>query len=207
MRLSRTRARPLIVFALGALIGSLAVIAAWIFDGRAHQNAVLPNVVLAGERIRGHDATELKAIVERTATEFSGATVEVRSPNGAFQATVPELGVAVDQERTVEEALAAGRRGAAPRRLWQWARSFLWAVKIPVAIDVDERKLQRIVAERDPGRTPPVEPTLELRDGRIDGVAGTPASGSSPVRSAVTSASSLIPSCRPSSVGTARTHR
>jgi vancomycin resistance protein YoaR len=167
---------------LGAFIGSLAVVAAWVIDSRGHRDAVLPNVVLADKRVRGMGADELRAWVHDTADRFTGATVAVRASGGTggFDATVPELGVAVDQQRTVDEVLQAGRRGSPPRRLWQWARSFLRPVRVPVAIQVDRNKLDRVVAARDRGRTAPVEPSLTVRDGHLEGVAGKNGRGIDP---------------------------
>ena len=158
----------------------MAVVAAWVVDSRAHRDAVLPNVVLGGRSVRGMSRQELDATVRETAAEFARAAVEVHSPGGRFRATAPEMGLSVAEARTVEEVLHEGREGAAPRRLWTWARSFLSAVKLPVAIDVDRKKLDAVVAQRDSGRTPPVEPSLTVRDGHLDGVAGKNGRGVDP---------------------------
>ena len=158
----------------------MAVVAAWVVDSRAHQNAVLPNVALAGRSVRGMTREELDKAVQATAARFASAAVEVKSPGGGFEAQVPELGVAVAEDRTVDTALRAGRTGAPPRRLWSWARSFLFPVKVPVAVDVDRTKLDAVVVARDKGRTPPVEPSLAVRDGHLDGVAGKNGRGIDP---------------------------
>jgi vancomycin resistance protein YoaR len=168
------------VIALGAIVGFAAVVAAWLVDSRANRDGVLPNVVLLDTKVHGVETDELRARVAGIAERFSRANVEVRTPGGRFEATVPELGVSVNQEGTIVEVLAAGRRGAAPRRLWEWARSFLSPIRVPVAIDVDRRKLDPAVAERDPERTPPVEPTLEVVGDKLDGVAGKPGRGVDP---------------------------
>src|SRR5947209_5458761 len=130
---SRSGARPLLVLALGALVGSVAVVAAWVVDSRAHRDAVLPNVALAGRSVRGMTREELDKTVQATAARFASASVEVRAPGGGFDAQVPELGVAVAEGRTVDAALRAGRTGSPPRRLWSWARSFLFPVQLPDA--------------------------------------------------------------------------
>jgi vancomycin resistance protein YoaR len=158
----------------------VAVVAAWVVDSRAHRDAVLPNVTLAGRRVRGMSRDELTAVVRATAAEVARSSVAVHSPGGGFRAGAPELGLAVAEGRTVDEVLREGRVGAAPRRLWTWARSFLSAVKVPVAMDVDRSRLDAVVAQRDPSRTPPVEPSLTVRDGRLDGVAGKNGRGVDP---------------------------
>ncbi len=178
----RSRAHPLLVLALGALVGSVAVVAAWVIDSRAHRDAVLPNVALAGKSVRGMTREELEGTVRETGARFATAGVEVRSPGGTFQATIPELGVAVDEESTLSEVLLAGRTGSAPRRLWTWARSFVSPVKLPIAIDVDRRKLDQAVVARDTGRVPPVEPSLTVRNGQLDGIPGRNGRGVDPAR-------------------------
>lgn len=188
MKVRRNRARVLVFMALGAVVGTVAVVAAWLIDSRAHKDAVLPNVVLGDKRVRGMSADKLSTWVEATAGQFAGATVVVRTTAGgeAFQATVPELGATVDQERSVRDALAVGRRGSIARRFYEWARSFVKPVKLPVAITVDERKLDQIVAERDKGRIPPVEPSLAVADGHLAGVAGKNGRGVDPAQLAKT---------------------
>ncbi|MCA1691921.1 MAG: peptidoglycan binding domain-containing protein, partial [Actinobacteria bacterium] len=184
----------------------MAVVAAWIVDTRAHRDGVLPNVAVADQRIRGLDAAELTAVVTRIADRFASATIDVRTPGGRFSASVPELGVAVNRDRTVDDVLTAGREGFWPRRLWVWARSFISPVKVPAAIDVDRQKLDRIVAERDPARTPPVEPSLTVRDGHLEGMAGQPGRGVNPaelaeaLRRATPSAGTLEVSMQLSSI-------
>ena len=182
--LNRKRARPLIILGVGAFVGVLAVVAAWGFDSRAHHRAVLPNALLADKRVRGMDKAELEAWVHTTAEKFATAQVDVRTgaDNGAggFTATIPELGVAVDEARTVTDALAADRTGSAPARVWRWVRSFVSPVRLPVAITVDRKTLDRVVAERDKGRIAPVEPGVALKDNRLDGVAGKNGRGVDP---------------------------
>ena len=186
--MKRNRARLLIVLAMGAVVGAVAVVAAWFVDTRAHKNSVLPNVVVGDTRVRGMSAEKLTALVDASAATFAGATVDVRTNAGsdAFQATVPELGVTVDAERTIVDALAVGRRGSMARRFYEWAWSFVKPVKLPIAISVDEAKLHKIVAERDKGRTAPVEPSLTGDDGRLTGVPGKNGRGVDPAQLAKT---------------------
>jgi vancomycin resistance protein YoaR len=188
MKVRRNRARLLIVMALGAVVGAVAVVAAWLIDSRAHKDAVLPNVVLGDKRVRGMSADKLATWVESSAGQFAGATIIVRTTAGgdAFQATVPELGVTVNQERSVQDALSVGRRGSFARRFYEWAWSFVRPVKLPISVTVDERKLDQIVAERDKGRIAPVEPSLAVADGRLTGVAGKNGRGVDPAQLAKT---------------------
>src|SRR5439155_1762419 len=82
---------PLLVVALGALVGVLAVIIAWALDSRAHDHAVLPNVVLAGKSVRGMQSGELTALAQETAARFANDSVLVKTRSGAggFETTAP----------------------------------------------------------------------------------------------------------------------
>ncbi len=184
----RNRARLVIVLAMGTVVGAVAVVAAWYIDTRAHEDAVLPNVVLGDARVRGMSADALLRTLEGTAAEFAAANVVVRTSadTEAFRATVPELGVQVDIERSVAGALSVGRRGSLARRFWEWSRSFITPVELPVVVDVDEPKLHKVVAEREKGRTPPVEPSLTVDGGRLRGVAGKNGRGVDPAELAKT---------------------
>jgi vancomycin resistance protein YoaR len=64
--------------------------------------------------------------------------------------------------------------------VWGWARSFLAGRKAPVRIAVDRDAMSRIVAERDPKRTPPVEPSIEVKDDKVVARPGEPGRGISP---------------------------
>ncbi|MFP5320153.1 MAG: VanW family protein [Acidimicrobiia bacterium] len=176
----RRRARPVLVAALVGFIGALAVLAAWAVDSRSSRAAVLPRVEVGDRQVQGMDEAELAAWVGDTARRFAEASVIVRSDGGGFEATVPELGLAVDEGRTVADVMAAGRRGSFLRRAWTWARSFLSPVEVPLAVNVDRPTLDRVVAERDRGRTPPVEPGLRLAGGQLRPAAGENGRGISP---------------------------
>ena len=179
------RVRPWIKPALGAsVVAVVAIVAAWFIDSGRHKSEVFPNAVIADKNVRGMDHAELAGWAHTVAEQFATATVDVRTPgeNGGFQATVPELGVAVDEERTVAAALAEGKHGAAPARIVQWLRSMVSPVHIPVAVKVDRRTIERIVAERDKARTAPVEPDIAVKDGHLDGVAGKNGRGVDPAK-------------------------
>lgn len=176
----RRRARPLVLAAVVTFIAVLAVLAAWAIDARAQRGAVLPKAELGGRQVRGMDQAELAAWVAETAQRFAQASVVVRSDGGGLEATVPELGASVDEAATVDEALAAGRRGSFLTRAWTWARSFLSPVDVPLTIQIDRRTLDRVVAERDKGRTPPVEPDVAVVEGQLRPVPGENGRGVSP---------------------------
>lgn len=156
------RARIIAIVALGGLVGTAVLLAAWALDARAHEGEVLPNVTVAGQRTRGLTPAQLGEVVDDVASSFSEAQIEVRTPGGSFESTIAELGVSVDQAGTEAATMAAGRQGAFPRRFLYWARSFLSASEIGVAIDVDRHIVDRVVAEHDADRIEPTEPYFEF---------------------------------------------
>src|SRR5262249_43554190 len=110
------------------------------------------------------------------------ANVDVKTSAGTeeFQATVPELGVQVNVDQSVVEALSVGRRGSFARRFWEWARSFVKPVSLPIAVKVDQTKLYSVVAAKDKGRVAPVEPSIKVDGGHLKSVAGKNGRGIDP---------------------------
>ena len=175
----RGRRRALRILAVAA-VGAAVVVALWAVDTNAYRGEVLRNVTLGGQSIAGMDPAEVDAAVADLAGRYREADVEVEAPDGGFRATAPELGLSVVQDATAADALQVGRTGNVVARIWGWARSFVSERKAPVRITVDEKAMARIVAERDPKRTPPVEPTLTVKDDKVAPKVGEPGRGISP---------------------------
>jgi vancomycin resistance protein YoaR len=162
-----------------ALVLVLAT-AAWALDTRGHE--VVRNVTLEGRSVAGWNEARLRPLVAGIAHRYDGMRVDVRQPadDGAFAATTTELAVEVDQDATVEAALDMGRTGALPVRPFGWVASFLDEREVPVRLHVDRAKVAAEVAARDPKRTPPTEPSLEVDDGSLKAVEGKNGRGVDP---------------------------
>ena len=156
------------------------VVALWAVDTNAYSGRVGRNVTLGGQSIEGADPAELDGAVAELAARYREAEVEVDAPDGGFRAMAPELGLSVVEDATAADALQVGRTGSIPARIWGWARSFVVERKAPVRITVDDKAMAQIVAERDPRRTPPVEPTVTVKDDKMVPKAGEPGRGISP---------------------------
>jgi vancomycin resistance protein YoaR len=166
--------------ALGGLV--LFVGAAWALDTRAHQGKVLRDVALAGRPVGGMSRAELAAFVDDLAGRYDRANIEVQAPDGGFRARADELGVAVDRARTVAQAMTVGRRDSLPARLVGWARHLVTGDRrAHTVLQLDEQAVARVVAERDPARVLPTEPSIAEREGRLVGVEGRPGSQIDPV--------------------------
>ncbi len=166
---------------LGALAGAVVVVAAaWALDDRAHHGRVVRSVVVAGREVGGMRESELIRFVDDVAARYEQAPIEIRAPEGGFRSDAKELGLTVDRQGTAAAVLAEGRTGALPRRVWDWARHLFSSREAGVALRVDQAAVSRVVVEKDPARTPPVEPFLAIRDDRLAGVAGRPGRGIQP---------------------------
>jgi vancomycin resistance protein YoaR len=157
------------------------VVVLWVVDGQAHKGVVARNVALVDRNIGGMDRQEVDAAVAALSARYASAEVEVDAPDGGFKAGAAELGLSVQGEATVEAALDIDHEGFFVTRIWNWATGFVVSRKTPVVLDVDENAVRRLVAERDPLRQPPVEPDIELRDGRVVAVEGKAGRGIDPV--------------------------
>jgi vancomycin resistance protein YoaR len=171
--------RVLGVLAIAA-VGVAILLGLWALDTHASDGTVSRGVTLGGRSIAGMRPVEVEAAVADLAGRYREAGVEVEAPDGGFSATAPELGLSVVQDRTAADAMTVGRKGNVAGRIWQWARSFVSERPAPVRISVDEKAMARIVAERDEARTPPVEPSLTVKDDKVVAKAGEPGQGITP---------------------------
>ncbi|MGH9264451.1 MAG: VanW family protein [Acidimicrobiales bacterium] len=160
---------------------ALGVVAAlWAVDTNASSGKVTRNVTLGDRSIQGMRRAEVDAAVAELAARYREAGVVVDAEGGGFEATAPELGLSVIEDRTAAGAMAVGRTGGVPARIWGWLRGFVVERPARVHISVDEQAMARVVAERDPRRTPPVEPSLTVRDDKVVPEEGEPGRGISP---------------------------
>ena len=169
--------RRVVRILLVTAVGLVVVGAVWGVDTNATRGEVGRNVTLGGTLIAGLRTPELGTAVADLATRYQGAEVVVDAPNGGFQANASELGLSVVRDTTATDAMTVGRTGNVAARIWGWARSFVTERPAPVRIAVDEEAVTRIVAERDPRRTLPVEPSLTVKDNRVVPKAGEPGRG------------------------------
>lgn len=125
------------------------------------KNKVARRVTLAGQDIGGMSRGELRSEVVKIDKELQLSRVHVTAPKGGFTSTGAALGVALDIDRTIAEALAVGRDGNAIGRLAGWIRSLVSARSTPVHVLVDRDKVHATVRTLDP------KPGVEAREPSI----------------------------------------
>ena len=186
-----------LLFALGAVVAVPALLsAAWALDSRRSDGEVLRNVTLAGRDVGGLTRPELARVVKDLAGRYATAAVRIESEGGGFSVPPGDLGLVLDEARTIEAALHAGREGSAASRLTSWVRSLVNPRAAPVGVRADESAVFRVVAARDPGRTAPTEPSVKAVKGRLVVAEGAPGVGIDPaavVRELPRSARSGVP--------------
>ena len=169
--------RPLLRILLVVAVAVVVVVALWGVDTNATRGKVGRNVTLGGTSIARLSAPELEEAVARLAERYRTADVTVDASEGGFQASAAELGLSVVADRTAADAMTVGRTGNVATRILGWARSFVSERKAPVRITVAEEAMARIVVERDPSRTPPVEPSVTVKDDKVVPKPGVPGRG------------------------------
>ena len=146
------------------------------------KNKVARRVTLAGRDIGGMSRGELRSEVIRIDKELRLSRVHVTAPKGGFSSTGAALGVTIDVNRTVTEALAVGRNGNAIGRLGGWVRSLVSTRSAPVQVVVDRDKVHATVRTLDP--KPGVEakePSIARKGGVFIVVPGQTGTGLDPV--------------------------
>jgi len=111
-------------------------------------------VRLAGEDVSGLSEEELRARVVELAAALPATPVTIATGTGELASTAGELGVALDEEATVQAVLA------------------LDDGDVPLAVTVDETRTAATVAALDTAAAPRREPGLALEGGRLVAVEG-----------------------------------
>ncbi|MCB1017577.1 MAG: VanW family protein [Acidimicrobiales bacterium] len=157
-----------------------ATVGAWAYDTR-DDDQVVRNVTLAGVDVGTMSQAELTDTVAELADRYQDTAVTLEVGDRSIETTVGDLGAKVDQEATVAAALDVGRDGSVVGQPVSWARSFLDGETAPVVFRANPVRVEEaLVTLQGEERTPPVEPGLELVEGRYEVVEGVDGQGIDP---------------------------
>ena len=155
---------------VGALAFALVSVVAYFID-RPGEGEVARGVTVGGENVGGMGRAELVAAVRDVGRTYARSKIRIETDPKAFDIPADAAVLSVEERRTTEAVLSTAKGG-----WWDWLTSFVGNERSDVELRIDAQKLQREVHERDPGeKAPPVEPSIQLEDGRfraVDGKAG-----------------------------------
>jgi vancomycin resistance protein YoaR len=178
------RVRIVGLVALGALaLVLLGTTVGWAVNGRAPSGEVLHDTRLAGHSIGGMTAAEVRTLATSIAGRYDKTKIRVDASGGGFTATAAELGVTVDVDATVRDAVDSGKDGSLPGRVIGWAFAKVSDRHAPLRVRIDRTKAYDVIRERDPGsKRIAVEPSIVYEEGAFVAVPGRPGRGIDPLR-------------------------
>lgn len=183
LRRSKRRRGRRIVLTLAVVVPVLllgAAVAAWAVDTK-DDGRVVRNVTVAGVDVGTMTEAELTDTVAELADEYQDTPVTLETPERTIETTVGELGARVDEEATVAAAMEIGRDGSVVAQPVAWWQSFLDGEVSPVVFRANPVRVEEaLVTLQGQERTPPVEPGLELVEGRYEVVPGVDGEGIDP---------------------------
>ncbi|MCL5057787.1 MAG: VanW family protein [Actinobacteria bacterium] len=114
--------------------------------------AVEPETIFSGVQVRGEDLSGLTR--ERGEAVLSGmekdsilsSPLVIRFENSAWQLLPGNIGLTIDRERVLDEALAVGRHGSPLERWRQYRKAVGEGIDIPLYVKVDKASLEKELA-------------------------------------------------------------
>ena len=184
----RKRGRWVLPVSLVPLVVLVVLIIGWAVD--TSSGGVARNVQLAGTDIGRLSEAELATRVATLADDYAAVPVEIVATPGTgddagepdvYTTTAGEIGLMIDQDRTVEQALEVGDDSYFLLRPFAWVGSFLSERDAPVTYRVsDDQVATAAVALEGDDRIAPTEPTVALEEGKFVVVPGQPGTGIDP---------------------------
>lgn len=154
------RPQPRLIIGLGApLLVLVLLLAAWAIDSASAGGKVPRNVELAGRDVGKLPGDELANVVSDIADHYADLPVQVRTPGDDHRIPAGELGLALDQQATIEAALDIDADTRVVARPFEWVASFLADRTAPLVFTVDPVTLEGGLASLD-GNASPTEPQL-----------------------------------------------
>ena len=116
----------------------LAGVVAFAVYGYWYSDRVYEGTSLAGVDVGGMTRAEVAAAMDERFADFADTPVVLTAGDRTFEVPVADLGLSLDQNATVERAMAFGRDGSWWERSITWTRGYLEGATIAPAIQVDD---------------------------------------------------------------------
>lgn len=156
--MSRVNARLLVGIG-GPIVVILLLLAAWAIDSSRYTGKVPRNVKLASEEIGGMSEDRLARTVADLAADYAAQTVRIRASGETFEITAGQLGLRLDEERTVSEALDMNKDVNVLALPLTWLSSFVSPRSAELQFTVDRQELEAGIASLA-GNASPTEPEI-----------------------------------------------
>lgn len=143
-------------------------------DIRNHDGRVLRGVSLGGVDVGGMTSEELDAEFTRINSIVETAPVYIETPGAAYQIDAERLGLRLDRRATQAAVLSEGREGTSVLRPFGWLGSMFSRREVDAVLRLDPIAAEAgLAAVSKTISVQPGEPTLILRNGRLELEAGT----------------------------------
>ncbi len=114
-------------------------------------NRVLPNSYLASLNVSGKSQGEVKKLVDKKFADYGSLRMEFNVGDKKASATLDELGVSLDADRTAGEIYGRGRMDTGPRNLWERMKATVVKKNFVPYYRVDLAKYSDFLSNRFPG--------------------------------------------------------
>jgi vancomycin resistance protein YoaR len=176
------RRPPKIVIGIAApVIALVLLLAAWAIDSSAGNATVSRNVEISSRDIGKFREEKVVAVVKDLSDDFSKTKVRIESSKGTYESTAADLGLEIDQDATVADALDVGKDDALPVKPFFWLASFVSARKADVKYKVrDDALRMQLALLEGADAVQPAEPAIVASADVVGVRAGTPGSALDP---------------------------
>jgi len=176
------RRPPKIVIGIAApVIALVLLLAAWAIDSRAGHATVSRNVEIGSHDIGKLREEKVVAVVKELSDDFSKTKVRIETTKATYDSTAADLGLEIDQDATVADALDVGKDDALPVKPFFWLASFVSPRKADLKYKVREDALRmRLALLEGADAVQPAEPAIVASSDVVGVRAGTPGSALDP---------------------------
>ena len=131
--------------------------------GFTHDDRVFEGVDVSGVEIGGMTSAEARSTIDREFVTYLDQPILLAHNGETFPVVPSAVGVTLNVDATISEAMAFGRDGSIWNRTQTWARSLLRGKSIPAVLSVNDAKLDRALIRIAPSvAVPPANAYIQM---------------------------------------------
>ncbi|WP_238613411.1 VanW family protein [Candidatus Oscillochloris fontis] len=127
---------------LGTLLVALAMVVL-LFGERGYAQRIYPNISVRGVMVGGMHWTAARRAIEQQHAAFLQQPITIRYAEEVWQPSAAELGIQLEIDRALEEALAIGRSDVRAENVRITAAVWEQGLDVPLHLSVDQAVMQR----------------------------------------------------------------